>query len=63
MALNLRAGALLSLPHAVYALTHLAALARLLPERDPHEGVFDALDAIFDRLDAPLETATSVVRF
>src|SRR6476660_5235312 len=31
--LNLRAGALLSLPHAVYALTHLAALARLLPER------------------------------
>ncbi len=61
--LNLRAGALLSLPHAVYALTHLAALARLLPERDPHEGVFDALDAIFDRLDAPLETAASVVRF
>jgi DNA repair protein RecO (recombination protein O) len=61
--LNLRAGALLSLPYAVYALTHLAALARLLPERDPHEGVFDALDAIFDRLDVPMETATSVVRF
>src|SRR5215510_6704243 len=37
--LNLRAGALLSSSHAVYALTHLAALARLLPERDPHEGV------------------------
>jgi DNA repair protein RecO (recombination protein O) len=61
--LNLRAGALLSLPYAVYALTHLAALARLLPERDPHENVFDALDAIFDRLDVPMETAASVVRF
>jgi DNA repair protein RecO (recombination protein O) len=61
--LNLRAGALLSLSYAVYALTHLAALARLLPERDPHESVFNALDAIFDRLDIPMETAASVVRF
>ena len=44
--LNLRAGALLSTSYAVYAVTHLAGLARLLPERDPHESVFDALDAI-----------------
>lgn len=61
--LNLRAGALLSTPYAVYAVTHLAALARLLPERDPHESVFEALDAILDHLDIPLEAAASVVRF
>jgi len=61
--LNLRAGALLSTSYAVYAVTHLAALTRLLPERDPHESVFDALDAILDRLDTPLETAANVVRF
>ena len=52
--LNLRAGALLSTPYAVYAVTHLAALVRLLPERDPHENVFEALDGIFDSLDVPL---------
>ena len=61
--LNLRAGALLSTSYAVYAVTHLAGLARLLPERDPHESVFDALDAILDRLDTPLEAAANVVRF
>src|SRR2546427_5814361 len=35
-ALNARAAALLPIPHALYGLTHLASLCRLLPERDPH---------------------------
>jgi DNA repair protein RecO (recombination protein O) len=61
--LNLRAGALLATSYAVYALTHLAALTRFLPERDPHEAVFETLDYILDHLDAPLETAASIVRF
>jgi DNA repair protein RecO (recombination protein O) len=61
--LNLRAGALLSTSYAVYAVTHLAALVRLLPERDPHENVFEALDGILDGLDVPLNTAASIVRF
>jgi len=61
--LNLRAGALLATPYAVYALTHLAALTRFLPERDPHDGVFDALDHILDHLDTAVETAANIVRF
>lgn len=61
--LNLRAGALLSTPYAVYAITHLAALARLLPERDPHENVFEAIESILSGLDVPVNTAASVVRF
>ena len=40
--------------HAVYAVTHVAGLARLLPERDPHETVlFDTLDAMLDHFDDP----------
>ncbi len=62
-ALSLRAGALIGAAHALYAVTHVAALVRLLPERDPHEGIFEELDAIFDRLDAPVEAATRIVRF
>jgi len=61
--LNLRAGKFLSSAHAVFAITHVAALARLLPERDPHENIYDELNSIFDQLDAPLETATRIVRF
>src|ERR1700709_2813971 len=34
--LNLRAAQFLSMPHALYGLTHVCALLRLLPERDPH---------------------------
>jgi DNA repair protein RecO (recombination protein O) len=60
---NLRAGALLSTPYALYAVTHLAALVRLLPERDPHASVFDALGEILDGLDIPAFTAARVVRF
>src|SRR5262249_24585827 len=39
----------------------LAALCRLLPERDPHPGIHAALDAVLEHLDdAP---AANVVRF
>src|SRR6185369_16739943 len=33
--LRLRAAGFLPQPHALYGLTHVCALARLLPERDP----------------------------
>lgn len=62
-ALNLRAGKFLGAAHAVYAVTHLASLVRLLPERDPHENMFDVLDMICDHLDAPVDTAARIVRF
>ncbi|EJW11524.1 DNA recombination and repair protein RecO [Rhodovulum sp. PH10] len=61
--LRLRAGAYLALPHALYALTHLAALARLLPERDRHPHVHDALEAILDHLADRRAAAALVVRF
>jgi DNA repair protein RecO (recombination protein O) len=50
--LELRAGTLLAVSHAVYGISHVAALCRLLPERDPHPSVHravaDVLDAVLD---------------
>ena len=58
-----RAANFFAAPHAVYGVTHLAALMRLLPERDPHEGLHDVLTAILDRLDDAGAAAPMVVRF
>jgi DNA repair protein RecO (recombination protein O) len=49
--------------HAVYGVTHLASLARLLPERDPHLAIFVALIEILDRLDNAAVAAPLVARF
>lgn len=59
----LRAANYFSASHAVYGVTHLAALMRLLPERDPHEGLYDALIDVLDRLDDAGASAPMVVRF
>ena len=61
--LRLRAASYFSAPHAIYGVTHLAALMRLLPERDPHTGLYEAFDAILDQLDDPALAAPMVVRF
>jgi DNA repair protein RecO (recombination protein O) len=61
--LALRAGSFFSDAHAVFAVTHLATLARLLPERDPHENVFEALDAIVGHLTDAQACAALIVRF
>src|ERR1700728_4789977 len=50
-ALNLRAAPFLPAAHAVHGVTHLAALCRLLAEREPHAAIYQALEAILDRLD------------
>ena len=42
---------LLASSHAVYGVTHLASLARLLPERDPHEDIYEMLDRTLDDFD------------
>ncbi|RAI44258.1 DNA repair protein RecO [Rhodoplanes roseus] len=60
---RLRAGSLLAHPHALYGVVHLAALARLLPERDPHPIVHDALELILDRIGEPALAGALVVRF
>jgi DNA repair protein RecO (recombination protein O) len=62
-ALDLRAASYLSAAHALYGLHHLAALCRLLPERDPHRPVFDLLEHTIASLGAPLPAAALVAYF
>jgi DNA repair protein RecO (recombination protein O) len=61
--LQLRAASLFASSHAVYGVTHLAALVRLLPERDPHEMIYGMLEVMLDRLGPPDEAAVNLVRF
>ncbi len=61
--LHLRAAGFFSAPHAIYGVSHLAALMRLLPERDPHGDLYEALDQILDHLDDAAIAAPMVVRF
>src|SRR6266571_2885198 len=61
--LRLRAAALLGAAYALYAVTHLAALCRLLPERDPHPQIHAALDEVLDGLIDPRRAGPSVARF
>src|SRR5918999_1025536 len=44
--LNLRAASLLTKSHAVYGVTHVAALCRLLAERDPHPEIVPMVEAV-----------------
>jgi len=60
---RLRAGHFFNAPHAIYGVTHLAALMRLLPERDPHENLYEELLTILERLDEASAAAPMVVRF
>jgi DNA repair protein RecO (recombination protein O) len=61
--LQLRAAALFASSHAVYGVTHLAALVRLLPERDPHEMIYAMLEHALDQLDDPAAAAVNLVKF
>lgn len=60
---RLRAGALIDNAAALYAIGYAGVLLRLLPERDPHEGLHDALAIILDHLDAPRIAAPLMIRF
>jgi DNA repair protein RecO (recombination protein O) len=62
-AVNLRAGNFFAASHAIYGVGHLSALMRLLPERDPHAGLYTEFDDMLDRLDDPGVAAPMVVRF
>jgi DNA repair protein RecO (recombination protein O) len=61
--LDLRAASYLPTPHALYGLNHLAALCRLLPERDPHSSVFDLLEHTIAHLSDSSLAAALVARF
>ena len=61
-ALRVHAASSFGASKIVYGVTHLAALCRLLPERDPHPKVHDALLAVLDELEGEA-AAAHVVRF
>jgi DNA repair protein RecO (recombination protein O) len=61
--LRLRAGEFMVAAHAAYGVTHLAALCRLLPERDPHGEVHDALAHILDHMQERAIAAVLIARF
>jgi DNA repair protein RecO (recombination protein O) len=60
---NLRAAGFMDKAHALHGVTHLAALVRLLAEREPHTGIFEALETILDRLDDRHAVAPLIARF
>ena len=61
--LKLRAAELMVAAHAAYGVTHLAALCRLLPERDPHDDVHAALAQALDHMQERTLCAALVARF
>jgi DNA repair protein RecO (recombination protein O) len=60
---RLRAAMLLASSHAVYGVTHLASLARLLPERDPHEEIHDMLERTLDDFEDAGGAAVHLIKF
>jgi DNA repair protein RecO (recombination protein O) len=60
---RLRAARLMETATAVYGVQAMGALLRLLPERDPHPHLFDALDVILDTMDDPADAGELFVRF
>lgn len=61
--LVLRTDILLRAPHAAYGVTHMAALLHLLPERDPHPGLYATLGAVLDAFEAPQSAGLLLARF
>lgn len=61
--INLRVGSLLSQSHAVYGITHLAALCRLLPERDPHPTIVPMAETILDHMHDAAVAGSLMVQF
>ena len=61
--LKLRAATLLGSSHGVYGVTHLASIARLLPERDPHEDIFAMLEHSLDDFDDIGSAAVHLIHF
>ena len=61
--MRLRAGRLMESGLALAGIAWLGALARLLPERDPHEAVYETLTLIAERLDDSTLAPPLVARF
>src|SRR5207247_3314376 len=61
--LQLSAASFLGVSHALYGVTHLGALCRLLPERDPHPFIHATLADVLDHLLDPRRAGADIVRF
>jgi DNA repair protein RecO (recombination protein O) len=61
--LELNAARLFESATAIYGMQTLAAHLRLLPERDPHPGLFEALELIVGHLEEPMPAAELIVMF
>jgi DNA repair protein RecO (recombination protein O) len=61
--LDLPAATLFAAAHAVYGVTHLGALCRLLPERDPHPQIHAALEEVLGSLIDARLAGPHMVRF
>jgi DNA repair protein RecO (recombination protein O) len=59
----LRTQMLLASEEALHAMSHVAALLRLLAERDPHKRLYEAASRIADRLASPEQLAELLVAF
>ncbi|MHB2265766.1 DNA repair protein RecO [Aliihoeflea sp. PC F10.4] len=60
---DLKAARLMESAASVYGLQLMAAHLRLLPERDPHLGLYETLGVVLDHLGDPVSAAELVVRF
>ncbi|MBY0611898.1 MAG: DNA repair protein RecO [Beijerinckiaceae bacterium] len=61
--LKLRSAELIASGPALYALSVAAAHLRLLPERDPHQSMFETLEILIEHLGEPQIAAALLVRF
>ncbi|MBZ6076911.1 DNA repair protein RecO [Microvirga puerhi] len=61
--LDMRAAHLMGSPLALYGLATMAHLVRCLPERDPHEALYETLAVLVDHLDDPDLAPALFVRF
>ena len=60
---TLRASQIMDQSSALFALGHLCGLIRLLPEREPHHGLFDVMQIVLDKLSDVKLSAPLVIRF
>ena len=60
---RLRAADLMASQSAIYAILTLSAHLRLLPEREPHVGLFRAASVLVENLEHPDVAASLLVRF
>jgi DNA repair protein RecO (recombination protein O) len=60
---TLRAAKLIDSAAALYAVGYVTSLLRLLPERESHEGLYDALTIILEHIDQPQVAAPLMICF